>query len=50
MRQGFLINLLKQFFFIYNFIINGQKEREAEKKPPLAQGETSIFFSATRQI
>lgn len=50
MRQGILINLLKQLFFIYNFIINCQKEREAEKKPPLVRGDFYIFLSHKANI
>lgn len=40
MRQGISINLLKQFFFIYNFIMNKRKE-----SLPLLRGDFYIFLS-----
>lgn len=50
MRQGISINLLKQFFFIYNFIINDQKEREAGKSLPWLRGDFYIFLSHKANI
>lgn len=45
MRQGFLINLLKQFFFIYNFIMDKRKE-----SLPWLRGDFYIFLSHKANI
>lgn len=45
MRQGISINLLKQFFFIYNFIMNKRK-----KSLPLLRGDFYIFLSHKANI